>query len=475
MCTLFFGQSVNRDVLCEQSFSPRIHLSEPDFWVLIDADLLPEDKKLGPVEFEAVMRRQLLAFSQARLSNVPPVRTASDSDFLLFNTLKMVLMQLLPQSQPWHPEQLFEQNKGSPHTAGVPSKEFRRDPLEVSQVQHKVTAASADKKETGGGMIHCSCCCCPCGNHSQQGQSARGSTSSRRAHKRMLDLEEIAMSKFMQSIAGPVRDRLLSDVVDPLGREIARLREGFLPAKSVDQTSGNNSGDSQPAEHFGNDLVLLHSSRSAPVAQENRCDVGIGEEASVWLFPKANRYKKSSNDLQRRGESGSTRGHAYQQHSESHVGQQRHKGSSDAEAAAERKGIDQVSSGACSTVRAHASSSQCRQSTRYQQLMPRLSPAAVLSGSAKRTRQSIGSGSLLLDGQRCDMEVAPSSARASVSHAPGWLVGVREDQKDHRQQDKLSCAGLVSSDDPVHVSRREGGSQSAGSGLMMHMRFSVTQ
>jgi hypothetical protein len=40
---------------------------------------------------------------QARLSNVPDVRAASDSDFLLYNTLKMVLMHTWSASAAFDP------------------------------------------------------------------------------------------------------------------------------------------------------------------------------------------------------------------------------------------------------------------------------------------------------------------------------------------------------------------------------------
>jgi hypothetical protein len=306
-----------------QNFTPPIHISEPDFLGLIDPDLLPEDRKLGPEEFEAVMRRQLQTFSQARLANVPAVRTAGDTDFLLFNTLKMVLLQVLPmtstpgknqdhlkqQNLPGRQQGLAGSLSDDPTVSDV--KAVRNAPLKDAEVG----ADSKGVKKDGSSRCCCCCCCCYVnGSGGKDGNEARGYSSSRRAQRRLLELEEGAMSELIQVIAGPVRDRLLRDVLDPLGREVARLRAGRgLITGDISCESDPSASAPVSAGHIlNNDLVLLKG-REQPTdhqkafekqgQQGGRAWGAAGGGGGAWLFPKAvKREKPRSAQLHHRSE-----------------------------------------------------------------------------------------------------------------------------------------------------------------------------
>jgi hypothetical protein len=75
-----------------QDFKPRIHLTDSDFQS-ITKGLCKTDGELGPVEFEAVMRRQIKQVIQAKLALVGGLRSAEDLEFMQFGALKMVLLE----------------------------------------------------------------------------------------------------------------------------------------------------------------------------------------------------------------------------------------------------------------------------------------------------------------------------------------------------------------------------------------------
>jgi hypothetical protein len=286
-----------------QNFTPPIHISEPDFLGLIDPELLPVDNRLGPEEFEAVIRRQLQAFSQARLANVPAVRTAGDTDFLLFNTLKMVLLQLLPAPIPpgKYQEQQKQPEKQQSLAGPLPNDPIVSDfkPLHSMHGFEASAVLEESKDRKKDDPSHCCCCCCWNGNGigGKDGQEAKVTTSSRRAQRRLLELEEAAMSELVQVIAGPVRDRLLRDVLDPLGREVARLRAGRgLITGDISCESDPSASSAVSAGHaFNNDLVLLNG-REQPTDHPKtiekqgqhggRAGVATGGGGGAWLFPK---------------------------------------------------------------------------------------------------------------------------------------------------------------------------------------------
>ena len=59
----------------------------------ITAGLRTPGGQLGPAEFEAVMRRQIRHAAQAKLALVGGgVRSAEDTEFMQFGTLKMILL-----------------------------------------------------------------------------------------------------------------------------------------------------------------------------------------------------------------------------------------------------------------------------------------------------------------------------------------------------------------------------------------------
>jgi hypothetical protein len=75
-----------------QDFKPRIHLTDSDFQS-ITAGLCTPDGQLGPLEFEAVMRRQIKHATQAKLALVGNMRSPEDLEFMQFGALKMLLLE----------------------------------------------------------------------------------------------------------------------------------------------------------------------------------------------------------------------------------------------------------------------------------------------------------------------------------------------------------------------------------------------
>jgi hypothetical protein len=75
-----------------QDFKPRIHMTDSDFQS-ITSGLCGPDGTLGPLEFEAVMRRQIKQATQAKLALVGDVRSPEDLEFMQFGALKMLLLE----------------------------------------------------------------------------------------------------------------------------------------------------------------------------------------------------------------------------------------------------------------------------------------------------------------------------------------------------------------------------------------------
>jgi hypothetical protein len=67
-------------------------MTDSDFQSITEG-LLNPDGDLGPVEFEAVMRRQIKHVTQAKLALVGGMRSAEDLEFMQFGALKMILLE----------------------------------------------------------------------------------------------------------------------------------------------------------------------------------------------------------------------------------------------------------------------------------------------------------------------------------------------------------------------------------------------
>ena len=75
-----------------QNFKPRIHMTDSDFQSITEG-LLNADGQLGPVQFEAVMKRQIKNVIQTKLALVGGMRSTEDLEFMQFGALKMVLLE----------------------------------------------------------------------------------------------------------------------------------------------------------------------------------------------------------------------------------------------------------------------------------------------------------------------------------------------------------------------------------------------
>ena len=67
-------------------------MTDSDFQSITEG-LCQADGQLGPVEFEAVMRRQIKQITQAKLALVGGIRSTEDLEFMQFGALKMVLLE----------------------------------------------------------------------------------------------------------------------------------------------------------------------------------------------------------------------------------------------------------------------------------------------------------------------------------------------------------------------------------------------
>ena len=67
-------------------------MTDSDFQSITEG-LCNADGQLGPVEFEAVMRRQIKQVTRAKLALVGGMRSAEDLEFMQFGALKMVLLE----------------------------------------------------------------------------------------------------------------------------------------------------------------------------------------------------------------------------------------------------------------------------------------------------------------------------------------------------------------------------------------------
>jgi phosphoribosylformimino-5-aminoimidazole carboxamide ribonucleotide (ProFAR) isomerase len=67
-------------------------MTDSDFQSITEG-LCNSDGQLGPVEFEAVMKRQIKQVTQAKLALVGGIRSAEDLEFMQFGALKMVLLE----------------------------------------------------------------------------------------------------------------------------------------------------------------------------------------------------------------------------------------------------------------------------------------------------------------------------------------------------------------------------------------------
>ncbi len=82
--------------LSSQDFSPRIFVSDSDFIAMTrDGKLCNESGRLGPFEFERVLREQLRLYAQSRLSSTSEFWTTSDQDFTEVGALKQILVEQL--------------------------------------------------------------------------------------------------------------------------------------------------------------------------------------------------------------------------------------------------------------------------------------------------------------------------------------------------------------------------------------------
>ncbi len=64
----------------------------------ITSGLCSPDGQLGPLEFEAVMRRQIKQATQAKLALMGGMRSPEDVEFMHFGALKMVLLEQVDMS-----------------------------------------------------------------------------------------------------------------------------------------------------------------------------------------------------------------------------------------------------------------------------------------------------------------------------------------------------------------------------------------
>ncbi len=67
-------------------------MTDSDFQSITEG-LCNTDGELGPMEFEAVMKRQIKQVTQAKLALVGGMRSAEDLEFMQFGALKMVLLE----------------------------------------------------------------------------------------------------------------------------------------------------------------------------------------------------------------------------------------------------------------------------------------------------------------------------------------------------------------------------------------------
>jgi hypothetical protein len=477
-----------------QNFTPPIHISEPDFLGLIDPELLPEDRKLGPEEFEAVIRRQLQAFSQARLANVPAVRTTGDTDFLLFNTLKMVLLQVLQGPTPAATEKRNLNPHKKPGLLQHPSGSFDNSVVPDVETVHSVEASIKVRKNTKNDGASACCCCSCCGDKNEiwakDGHGTNGITSRRRAHRRLLELEENAMSELVQAIAGPVRDRLLRDIMDPLGREVARLRAGQgLSTEDVSCDIGPTTTGPPPAGNVsGNDLVLLNGyarPTSYPQTLEKprkQKEIAVGSddrEGGAWLFPRAVKERGSrSSQAPRRS---ANRRETTRQHRDpltsllcDIVDEAAQANAAAASTAAYVAGRSASRSGVASAYRLRPSSAtdfQRRSAVRPPQ-QPNPSPGC---------KPKDGSSLLVLsppqDYSREQENISGRGVLPSTAHNPGrsLLHSPELGSMDGGRND-MGCYGIgMDNIDAVNGGNMEEKLHAVGPGLMMHMRFSIAQ
>ena len=67
-------------------------MTDSDFQSITEG-LLNADGQLGPVQFEAVMKRQIKNVIQTKLALVGGMRSTEDLEFMQFGALKMVLLE----------------------------------------------------------------------------------------------------------------------------------------------------------------------------------------------------------------------------------------------------------------------------------------------------------------------------------------------------------------------------------------------
>ena len=79
-----------------QDFSPRIFISDSDFIAITNNGALCNiNGHLGALEFENVMREQILNYTQSRMSAASEFWSVSDQDFTELGTLKQILVEQL--------------------------------------------------------------------------------------------------------------------------------------------------------------------------------------------------------------------------------------------------------------------------------------------------------------------------------------------------------------------------------------------
>mmetsp|Transcript_67340 Transcript_67340/g.179747 ORF Transcript_67340/g.179747 Transcript_67340/m.179747 type:complete len:641 (-) Transcript_67340:424-2346(-) len=75
-------------------FTPRIHMSDSDFASITNDGALCDSRgQLGPAEFETVMRLQIRHLTQSMLQLGTGERSASDTHFMQFGSIKMMMME----------------------------------------------------------------------------------------------------------------------------------------------------------------------------------------------------------------------------------------------------------------------------------------------------------------------------------------------------------------------------------------------
>ena len=119
-----------------QDFEPRIHLSDSDFAVITqNGALCDATGRLGPAEFETVMRQQIRSYHQRQLCNTLWVSNADRSQTVMLGTLKALFLEQLAHAEVVAKEQVQCHNSAVA-ISGV-RKQLMRVETSVGQLARK--------------------------------------------------------------------------------------------------------------------------------------------------------------------------------------------------------------------------------------------------------------------------------------------------------------------------------------------------